>query len=401
MIKRISSFALILIFAASFSFSQKIETVEEIPVISNGEAGKWGKDPKVSLQFVRNIGSIESEDENVLFYMPADIAFDLEGNLYVLDSGNHRIQKFGRDGKFIETIGSKGQGPGEFQFPESLEIDSEGFLYVAEMGNRRIQILNPDGKDHKIIKLRDGSSGITRLFGGENLLMGSGSGLIGFGMGGMERQKELPKVLKVIDKEGKIHEDFGKQYDFKDMLLNRLGNRFSFTIDDEAHTYVAFDHQNRIEKYSPEGNTIWRSERKLAYSMDPPKNKGRLEGGRGYQRVEMPRMNQCSNGIAVDSAGRIWVVGLRRQMKEEERVGMQLMATQTEAGSSINISLEGDTDDTKTDMYQLEIYDNEGVLQGKIMLDHFVDDIRIHKDKIYLLDKMRGMQFYEYKIVEN
>jgi hypothetical protein len=268
------------------------------------------------------------------------------------------------------------------------------------MGNRRIQILNPDGKDHKIIKLIDSSTGTVRLFNSEMLLVGSGSGFISFGMGRMDAEKELPKILKVIDKEGTVQRDFGSQHDFKDMLLNRIGNRFRFTIDGSANTYVAFDHQNRIEKYSPEGKIAWRSERKLNYSMDPPKNKGKLEGGGGYQRIEMPRMNRCSNGIAMDGEGRIWVVGLRRQMKEEEEVGMSLMATQTEAGRSMNISLEGNTDDTKTDMFQLEVYNADGILLGKFLLDHFVDDIRIHKDRIYLLDRMRGMQFYEYKIVE-
>jgi hypothetical protein len=47
------------------------------------------------------------------------------------------------------------------------------------------------------------------------------------------------------------------------------------------------------------------------------------------------------------------------------------------------------------------VYDPEGVLLGSIQLDRFADDIYIVKDRIYLLDKMRGMQFYEYKIVEN
>ena len=263
-----------------------------------------------------------------------------------------------------------------------------------------MQILNPDGKDHKIIKFTDGSSGAAKLFGSENLLVGSGSGFISFGMGMRGAGEELPNILKVVDKEGIFQRDFGRQFDFKDILLNRIGNRFRFAVDGDANVYVAFDHQNRIEKYSPEGKIIWRSERKLNYSMDPPKNKGRLEGGGGYQRIEMPRMNRCSSGIAVDEKGRIWVVGFKRQMKEEEQVGMQLMATQTDAGSSINISLEGDTDETKTDMFQLEVYDTDGIMLGKISLDHFADDIHIHKDKIYLLDRMRGMQFYEYKIVE-
>ena len=52
-------------------------------------------------------------------------------------------------------------------------------------------------------------------------------------------------------------------------------------------------------------------------------------------------------------------------------------------------------------MYQLEVYSPDGILLGILQLNQFVDDIRIDKDRVYLLDKMRGMQYYEYKIIEN
>jgi len=52
-------------------------------------------------------------------------------------------------------------------------------------------------------------------------------------------------------------------------------------------------------------------------------------------------------------------------------------------------------------MYQIEIFDHEGVLLGTIQLDKFADDIHIAKDRVYILDRMRGMQYYVYKIIEN
>lgn len=64
------------------------------------------------------------------------------------------------------------------------------------------------------------------------------------------------------------------------------------------------------------------------------------------------------------------------------------------------MSVAGNTDVRKTDMYQLEVYTPDGVLLGKLPLTHFVDDIRINKDNLYLLDKMRGMKYYEYKIID-
>ena len=145
------SIAVFLVFI--ISFAQKVETVDGVRVVHNEKTGKWGKTPKVSLEFVKTIGDIESEDENVLFYMPSDITFDSQGNMYILDNGNHRIQKFNPDGKFIASIGRKGQGPAEFQYPLSLDIDPEGYLYIADSGNQRIQVLKPDGADHKTIQI--------------------------------------------------------------------------------------------------------------------------------------------------------------------------------------------------------------------------------------------------------
>ncbi|MEE8605115.1 MAG: NHL repeat-containing protein, partial [Candidatus Aminicenantaceae bacterium] len=124
----------IMLLIAGVSFSQKIETKDGIRLIHNEKQGKWGKKPEVSLEYVKNIGDLESDDENVLFYMPSDIAVDEEGNVFVLDSGNHRIQKFDPQGNFLASFGRRGQGPGEFQYPQSLDIDKNGFMYISDSG---------------------------------------------------------------------------------------------------------------------------------------------------------------------------------------------------------------------------------------------------------------------------
>ena len=67
------------------------------------------------------------------------------GNLYVLDTGNHRVQKFSPDGKYLATFGRQGQGPGEFYYASWLAVDANGFFYVSDPNNQRIQVLTPDG----------------------------------------------------------------------------------------------------------------------------------------------------------------------------------------------------------------------------------------------------------------
>jgi DNA-binding beta-propeller fold protein YncE len=70
---------------------------------------------------------------------PLGMALDGEGNLYVVDSGNDRIQKFDPAGRFLAAAGEPGSEPGQFNQPTGLALDVEGNLYVADTWNHRIQ----------------------------------------------------------------------------------------------------------------------------------------------------------------------------------------------------------------------------------------------------------------------
>ncbi|KPK21634.1 MAG: hypothetical protein AMJ76_02170, partial [Dehalococcoidia bacterium SM23_28_1] len=78
------------------------------------------------------------------FIKPAGLTIDSDGNLYVADSGNHRVQKFDREGTFLAELGSLGEGEGEFNEPWGVAVDSEGNLYVADTWNNRIQKFDRD-----------------------------------------------------------------------------------------------------------------------------------------------------------------------------------------------------------------------------------------------------------------
>jgi len=398
-LKLTASVVITLFFVSTVSFPQKIETKDGIRLIHNEKTGKWGKQPKISLEYIKNIGDLESEDEHVLFYMPSDIAIDKEGNVYVLDSGNHRIQKFDPDGNFLASFGRQGQGPGEFQYPQSVDLDPEGNLYVSDSGNQKIQIIKSDGSLAKEIKMTEEAPGILRVRSGQ-MIMGQGASVYSFGMGRMDQDQELPKLIKILNKEAEVQKEFGEQKNYSDFLVNRMGNRYHFTVDKKGNIFIAFDYQNRIEKYSPEGELLWRSDRNLNYDVTTPKSKGERSGSGGRVQIRMPDMNRVSSGIAVDGKGRVWIVTLKRQLEEDEQVQMSVMATMSGGQRSVSYSVSGNTDVQETDIYQLEVYDSEGILLGNIPLEKFVNDIHIEKDRIYLLDQMRGMQYHEFKIVE-
>ncbi|MEE8378223.1 MAG: NHL repeat-containing protein [Candidatus Aminicenantaceae bacterium] len=392
----------ILFFVLSPSLAQKVETVDGVQIIHNEAQGQWGKNPQVELEFIKTIGEMDSLDDAVIFFMPTDIAFDSQGNIYILDSGNHRIQKFSPEGKYIATIGRQGQGPGEFQYPQSLSIDSEGYLYISDMGNRKIHVLKPGGGEYNTIQMNEQGVGNIRWRSDGQIVMGGGGGLMMIGAGGMMEDQDLGKLLTVLDSEGNIVQEFGEKLDYKDFLMNGSGNKYHFAVDKIGNVYVAFDVQNRIDKYSPEGELLWKSDRKLNFEVTSPKKKsGSRKVSGGMVEIKMPQMNRCANGIAVDDKGRVWVTGLNRQFKEEEKVQTSITVNMDAGGKrSMSMKPEGNTDVVKTDAFRLEIYSPEGMLLGKIQLGHFVDDILINGDKIYMLDKMRGSQYYEYKIIE-
>jgi sugar lactone lactonase YvrE len=376
--------------------AQKVEEVDGVRVVHNAKGGKWGKHPRLSLELVQTLGELEAKDPNFAFYVPADIAVDRQGNMYVLDSGNHRIQKFSPDGKYLATFGRQGQGPAEFYFPESLEIEDKGFLYVSDPNNQRIVVLTPEGKDHKVIKFTDEGIGEIAWLSAGELAMHGGRGFIKIDEF-EKKAKALPKLVKILDLEGRVVREVGEQQDFKDLLLTRAANSARFAVDGIGHVYFSFTRRNCIEKYAPSGKLLWRADRELNYSLKP-KSKGKIERSGGSVSITSPDINDCSRGIAVDGAGRVWVVTLDRQLKKEEQVGMGITMSNAGGQQSISYKVEGNVETQKTDAYKLEVFDPDGVLLGEIPLPHFVDGIYIHGDRLFLLDKLRGCKFYEYRI---
>ncbi|WP_166404843.1 SMP-30/gluconolactonase/LRE family protein [Desulfonema ishimotonii] len=81
------------------------------------------------------------------FYDVNGVAMDSSGNIYAADFKNHRIQKFDSQGKFVKEWGSNGTGNGQFDFPNAIAVDSQGkYLYVSDFGNNRIQIFTSEGQ---------------------------------------------------------------------------------------------------------------------------------------------------------------------------------------------------------------------------------------------------------------
>ena len=112
-----------------------------------------GESHDLSVQLLFTLGTTDRESES--FYNPGDVAIGENGNIYVLDSGNSRIQCFSSKGEFLFSFGRYGQGPGELsKNAATLEVLSDGNLYLIDNQQYRISVFSPKGDFIKSYKIR-------------------------------------------------------------------------------------------------------------------------------------------------------------------------------------------------------------------------------------------------------
>ena len=328
----------------------------------------WGDEPKVALEFVQKIGELDTEDENYMLYRPLDLSKDSNGNIFVMDHGNYRIQKFDSNGKYRATIGRKGQGPGEFTNMKCMTIDNNGYLYVVQFPNAKIQVFSPAGKEIKRIDMPF-MPNILRIMNSGDFVMPAEA----------KRDKtfkmnlEDSRLISLINREGNILKEFGKLKDFGDSFLNSYYNQFFMELDKGDNITVAFKSQNRIEKYSSRlaGELLFKADRPLNYDLSYAKSMSSFTMGVAGTVEKTASKSDVSVGLGIDHKNRIWVSTYKTKKKL------------------------GDEKDT----VDFELYDSTGILLGKIPSPR-TDQVRIFNDRVYFLEDFNEMVIYEYKIVE-
>lgn len=97
-------------------------------------------------------GSIVGSSADGEFYDPQGVAVDSQGNIYVTDRNNYRVQKFDSNGNFIKKWGSQGINPGQFsnggssEGPQGIAVDGDDNVYVSDPGMDRIQKFTSNGE---------------------------------------------------------------------------------------------------------------------------------------------------------------------------------------------------------------------------------------------------------------
>src|SRR5437867_2497324 len=115
---------------------------------AEGRSQGWGFDspsPWLPVRAIPSMPSTAAGSGDGEFDGPSGIAIDQQDMLYIVDSRNHRVQKFTKDGEFLSQWGSLGSAEGQFNSPWGLTVDQEGDVYVADHKNHRVQKFTADG----------------------------------------------------------------------------------------------------------------------------------------------------------------------------------------------------------------------------------------------------------------
>ncbi|WP_407166770.1 peptidyl-alpha-hydroxyglycine alpha-amidating lyase family protein [Bradyrhizobium sp. ORS 111] len=149
------------LYAWSFAHAVKVDPEDNVWVTDKGSdmVIKFDPEGRVAMVFGRKQEASDEETgplkhpkpplpaEDGRFRQVTDVTWDNAGNTFISDGYiNSRVAKIDKDGNWLKSWGERGKEPGQFNTPHSIATDANGNVYVADRGNHRIQVFDGDGK---------------------------------------------------------------------------------------------------------------------------------------------------------------------------------------------------------------------------------------------------------------
>jgi hypothetical protein len=357
----------------------KIEYKDGVKVFKNPNEPLYGE---ITFELEEDLSIGNEEDENYIFYRLGGIAVDSEKNIFVLDGGECRVQKFDREGNYLQTIGRKGQGPGEFEQPLGLFLDSDEMIYVRDTLRRNIHIFGKDGRFKETIKPQNDISSYFGITKKRNILT----------IHTPRTYVDMKRLVVLMDMEGKILKEiaaypyqrrprikghslgnpyehrlylftsndgkgiYAHSFQYRIYILNTLGN-LSHVIEVDKHpeSITKKEKENQIENYLkrrkqlPIEEPLSRSEVKKAYIF--PEFKPYFKGFNRDDKCRIyVRMFKLYN--PKDSSEKFDVFS--REGYYIYRVNMKIFPNIIDNGYIYNIEHEQETGYTKIKRYKIK-----------------------------------------------
>src|SRR5947208_8758585 len=148
------------LYAWAFAHTVRIDKQDNIWATDKGSdmVVKFTPDGRVDMVFGRKQEASDEaaphkrtgpppKHEDGRFRQPTDVTWDPAGNAYISDGYvNSRIAKVDKNGNWLKSWGERGEKPGEFNLPHTIAADAQGNIYVGDRSNGRIQVFDGDGK---------------------------------------------------------------------------------------------------------------------------------------------------------------------------------------------------------------------------------------------------------------
>lgn len=202
----------------------------------------------VAEQQKKGVGVYNRKGESIGFITdpslerPGGVAIDRErGRLYVADTGHtksetHLVKIFDLQGKRVGQLGKgKGSGPGEFLFPTYLSLDKEGNVYVTDTLNSRVQVFDPQGQYVKKFGERGNSWG----------MFDKPKGVATDSFGNVYVVDSGWSNVQIFNQKGQVLLFFGGRGPIPGMLQNPS----AIAIDKQDRIYVGDYLNHRVEVY--------------------------------------------------------------------------------------------------------------------------------------------------------
>lgn len=371
-----TNFILIILLIGFLFFHQKISDIQRV---QNSLKEIQSAEGRLALTLVREWGGDNEVDENKFFFEPRDIAVNREGQIYILEAT--RIKVFDESRKYLKTLGTAGQGPGELLGACILEIDSENNLLVFDADNRRIQMMSHEGRVHGGFPLRMEQSSPMLVMQKNEILMCNRT-----------KTKEPSTLWQYFNYQGRLLRESGERKGAPSALENQYRYEFVVALDKHDNIYAAAAYLPLIQKYSRAG------EIQAEITYETPFEVPEIKAVRRPQGEFVDRETVC-RGIDIDAAGRVFLLTLTRLMALEERkVGMSFMFSSYDGKSANTGRLKAKVDPSRSDLFQILVFNSSGKILASKKLNTYVNKMKISKDRLFLIDSYINMKILEYKI---